>query len=105
MNIVRSGGVYEAHRDFTTGAPCAHPPACDAQGARTGVTCANAAVQWQDIENPNLLLHAHVCQQHKALQGTSADPGLNDSHSVLYRTVVHPLSFLFVGAVVVTKML
>lgn len=88
MNIVRSGPVHEPHRDFTTGAPCVVPPACDAQGARTGRPCTNAAVRWQDVENPNLLLHAHVCQEHMALRGTSADTRSDESHSVLYRTIV-----------------
>lgn len=105
MNIVRSGPVLDPHHDFTTGAPCVVPPACDAQGARTGRACTNTAVQWQDVENPNLLLHAHVCQEHRALSGTSADRQPNDSHSVLYRTLVHPLVFLLVGVIVVTKVL
>ncbi len=105
MNVVRSGPVREPHQDFTTGAPCVVPAACDAQGARTGRACPNTAVQWQDVENPNLLLHAHVCQEHMALRGTSADLQPSGSHSVLYRTLVHPLSFLLVGAIVVTKVL
>ena len=105
MDIVRSGPVHEPHQDFTTGAPCVVPPACDAQGARTGRACPNTAVKWQDVENPNLLLHAHVCQEHMALRGTSADLQPSASHSVLYRTLVHPLSFLLVGAIVVTKVL
>lgn len=105
MNIVRSGSVNESHMDFTTGAPCVVPRSCDAQGAHTGRPCPNAAVQWQDIENPNLLLHAHVCQQHRALSATSADHKANESHSMLYRTLVHPLSFLVIGAIVVTKVL
>ena len=58
-----------------------------------------------EFENPNLLLHAHVCQEHRALSGTSADRQPNDSHSVLYRTLVHPLVFLLVGVIVVTKVL
>jgi len=106
MNIVRSGSVSEPHFDFTTGQPCVVPPRCDAQGALTGKACPNQAVQWQDVENPNLLLHAHVCQEHRALKATTADKAGRDdaAHSWLYRTLVHPLVGLAILIVVATKM-
>lgn len=113
MNIVRMGSVREPHMDFTTGMPCVVPPRCDAQGAYSGKTCPNPVVQWQDIEDPNLHLHAHVCQQHRALKATTADmpsrrtpPNREDeSHSVLYRTLVHPLVLLVIVVIMVTKVL
>jgi hypothetical protein len=107
MNIVRSGSVSEPHSDFTTGRPCVVPPRCDAQGAHSGKTCPNPAVQWQDVQNPNLLLHAHVCQEHRALKATTADKAGRDHevHSWLYRTFVHPLVGLAMLIVVATKII
>lgn len=107
MNVVRSGLVDGPHLDFTTAQTCVVPPKCDAQGAHSGKPCPNPAVQWQDVENPNLLLHAHVCKDHRALKATTADapPRGDDSHSVLYRTLVHPLVGLAVVVAIATKAL
>lgn len=107
VNVVRSGSVNMPHVDFTTGQACVVTPRCDAQGAHSGKLCPNSAVKWQDVENPNLLLHAHVCKQHQALKTTTADlpPRGDESHSWLYRTLVHPLVAVVVLVVIAMKAL
>lgn len=110
METLRAGPIQVTHDDFTTGERCIVPPACDTHGAWSGATCPNVAVQWVDLSSPDLLLHAHLCKQHQKVAALTAAappptgqiftpsgwPIRDESHSVLYRSLVHPLTVVVI---------